>query len=227
LPGRTWKLSPSDLTFLWEDCRRCFYLKVVKGVRRPYGPMAKIFTLIDAEMKTYYSGRRTEDIADSLPPGFIEFGEKWVESRPFHPQDHDSACYFRGKFDIVARFDDDTYGVIDFKTSQRKAEHIPFYSRQLHAYARALEDPVPDRFSVSPISRLGLLVFEPSEYVQGKTGLVGFAGHASWLEVPRDDAAFEAFLAQALDLLARPEPPPANPECDWCNYRDWSRTSGL
>ena len=25
-----YKLSPSDLTFLWDECQRCFYLKVVR-----------------------------------------------------------------------------------------------------------------------------------------------------------------------------------------------------
>lgn len=227
MEAHTWKLNPSDLTFLWDDCRRCFYLKVVKGMPRPYGPMAKIFILIDREMKAYYSGKRTESIAEGLPPGVIEHSEKWVESRPFHPRDHESACYILGKFDTIVRFDDGTYGVIDFKTSQRKPEQIPFYSRQLHAYARALEDPVPGRFSVAPVARLGLLVFEPTQYTQGKTGLVGFAGRASWLEVPRDDEAFDLFLAQVLDLLALREPPRPHADCEWCKYRDWSRSSGL
>jgi hypothetical protein len=27
-----YKLSPSDLTFTYEGCKRCFYLKVVKGI---------------------------------------------------------------------------------------------------------------------------------------------------------------------------------------------------
>ena len=26
-----WALSPSDLAFLWDDCPRCFYLKVARN----------------------------------------------------------------------------------------------------------------------------------------------------------------------------------------------------
>ena len=223
---RTWKLSPSDLTFLWEECHRCFYLKVVRNFKRPRGPFPKIFTLIDGEMKAFYGGMRTESIADELPPGIIEHGEQWVECEPFHPSGHEHGCYLRGRFDTIARFDDGTYGVIDFKTSQRNSAHMPLYSRQLHSYARALEHPAPGRFSVGPISKLGLLVFDPSTYRQGNTGLVGFAGTITWIEVPRDDSAYEAFLSDVMDVLAGPEPPPAHPECEWCRYRDASRTTG-
>ena len=34
------RLSPSDFAFLWEQCKRCFYLKVVHGIRQPSMPMA-------------------------------------------------------------------------------------------------------------------------------------------------------------------------------------------
>jgi hypothetical protein len=54
------KLTPSDFAFLWEECKRCFYLKVVHGFQRPFGAFPKIFTIIDAQMKNYYSDMRTE-----------------------------------------------------------------------------------------------------------------------------------------------------------------------
>ena len=65
--GKNWTLSPSNFAFLWEECKRCFYLKIVSGVRRPGGPMPKIFTIIDAQMKgrflannSIFGGIRTE-----------------------------------------------------------------------------------------------------------------------------------------------------------------------
>ncbi|EKD87781.1 MAG: hypothetical protein ACD_35C00212G0001, partial [uncultured bacterium] len=30
-----YKLSPSQLTFAWDECPRCFYLDVVLGIKRP------------------------------------------------------------------------------------------------------------------------------------------------------------------------------------------------
>ena len=49
-----WILNPSDFAFLWEECKRCFYLKIVSGFRRPGGPMPKIFNIIDEQMKTHF-----------------------------------------------------------------------------------------------------------------------------------------------------------------------------
>jgi hypothetical protein len=219
MADRDWKLSPSDFAFFWEECKCCFYLKVARQFLRPRPIMPKIFTLIDSKMKDFYSGKRTEEIAIGAPRGVVIHGEKWVESQPIRIEGRSTTCHIRGKFDTIARFDDGTYGVIDFKTSQRNAEHISLYSRQLHAYAFALESPTPGNFGASPITQLGLLVFEPEKYAQSKTGCVGLAGRLSWISVPRDDAAFKHFLGDVLDLLEAPNPPPPNPTCDWCNYR--------
>ena len=49
-----WKLSPSELTFLWDECPRCFYLKVVHKFNRPWGAFPGIFSRIDKLMKDYY-----------------------------------------------------------------------------------------------------------------------------------------------------------------------------
>lgn len=189
--------------------------------------MPKVFNIIDSQMKKFYTGMRTEEIAEGVPPGVVMFDEKWVESTPIRIDGRSSTCYIKGKFDTIVQFDDGSYGVIDFKTAQRKSEHIPFYARQLHAYALALENPKMGNFGVSPVSRLGLLVFEPKKYAQGKTGLVGFAGNVSWIEVKRDDVSFRKFLGDVLDILELPEPPPHSPGCDWCKYRQETRSSGF
>jgi hypothetical protein len=221
-----WKLSPSDFAFLWEECKRCFYLKVVAGFGRPRGAMPRIFTVIDSRMKDFYAGMRTERMSPGLPPGVVEHGEKWVECRPISIAGRESTCYVKGKFDTVVRFDDGSYGVIDFKTSEQKPDSLRKYARQLHAYARALEDPAPGKLALSPVSRLGLLVFEPAVYAQTGTA-VDLSGSVAWVEIPRDDGGFMTFLGRVLDLLDQPEPPPANPKCEWCRYRETSRRSGL
>ena len=78
-----WKLSPSDLVFLYSECRRCFYLKVRGLVQRPRMPMPKIFTSIDAAMKNYLNGKRSDDLAAGIPTGVFEYSERWVQSVPF------------------------------------------------------------------------------------------------------------------------------------------------
>ena len=220
---QNWKLSPSDFAFLWEECQRCFYLKVVRQFYRPWSPMPKIFTKIDGIMKRYYTGKNTANITPALPPGVVEYSEHWVESMPITLPGYTSRCFIRGKFDTVVKFHDGTYGVIDFKTSESNSNYVPLYSRQLHAYAYALENAAPGNLHLSPITRLGLLCVEPTQMFNlGELGEGAYAykTNLTWVECPRDDEVFMAFLANILDVLDHPEPPRSSSDCSWCRYRD-------
>ena len=66
----------------------------------------------------------------------------------------------------MVSFDDGTYGVMDFKTSNPSSESAELYSRQLHAYAYALEHPAPGKLALSPVTKLGLLYFYPDSINQ-------------------------------------------------------------
>jgi hypothetical protein len=227
MKSHCWKLSPSDFAFLWEECKRCFYLKVVTGFLQPRPPMPKIFNLIDAKMKSCYANKRKQSIVPNLPPGVVEYGENWVESQAILLPNETATCFIRGRLDTVMKFDDGTYGVIDFKTSTRKAEHVSLYARQLHAYCYALEHPAPGNLGLSPVSRLGLLVFEPSSYVHSHGQEASLSGGLSWVEIPRDDQGFLDYLAEVLAVLEQPQAPGGSPSCEWCQYRDASRRTGL
>lgn len=58
------KLSPTKLN-LMEDCPRCFWLDVNKGIKRPGGPMAGVLSKMDSVIKHYFEKYRD---GDSLPP---------------------------------------------------------------------------------------------------------------------------------------------------------------
>jgi hypothetical protein len=53
-----YRLSPSDLTFLYDGCKRCFVLKVKHGVSQPSISLPSIFSLIAYLQKEHYSGKR-------------------------------------------------------------------------------------------------------------------------------------------------------------------------
>jgi hypothetical protein len=222
-PKNIFKLSPSDLTFLWDECPRCFYLKVARGFNRPATAFPSIFSKIDKLMKDFFTNQPTSEIARELPAGRVKFGEKWVFSQPISFPGNSIQVYIRGKFDTLVEFDDGTYGVIDFKTSEPKTSHIEFYGRQLHAYTYALEQSAPGKLSAGPISRMGLLVVSPAQMIRTQEGVIAYLGDVSWLEVPRDDAKFLGFLEKVVDLLALPEPPDAHPKCGFCGYRQAAR----
>jgi len=227
MPATPIKLSPSDLTFLWDECPRCFYLKYLHGISRPAAPFPSIFGAIDRLMKAQFAGRPTSDLDPSLPPGIVTISEKWVESLPISLPGHDLSCFLRGKIDAMIGFDDGSFGVVDFKTSEPKPAQIPFYSRQLHAYAYSLEHPAPSRLSCSPISRLGLYVETPHATLAATTSEISFHFRSTWLEVPYDISGFLDFMDKVLTLLALPEPPPAGKECNYCHYRQHARQHGM
>src|SRR5207249_9840180 len=99
--------------------------------------------------------------------------------------------------------------------------------RQLHAYAYALENPSPGQFALGPVSKLGLLVFEPSIFTNRNGGHASLGGGLSWIEIPRDDAFFFRFLDEVLSVLDQPSPPAGAPSCEWCQYRGISRRTAL
>jgi hypothetical protein len=222
--AQAFRLSPSDFGFMWNECKRCFYLKVARGFYRPFGAFPKIFQVIDRLMKEYYEGKEISALVPALPRGTVMAGEKQVESAPIEVPGHPGKCYIFGNFDTVVKFESGEYAVIDFKTTEIKADKAQLYSAQLHAYAHALENPAPGAMKLAPITRLGLLCVEPSQAGKSPEGLFTLKGKESWIEIPRNEAGFMKLIGEVLDVLALPEPPPPGEKCGWCAYREKSRT---
>jgi hypothetical protein len=214
----TYKLSPSDLTFAWDECRHCFYMKVKHGIA-PKTPFPGIFSRIAALTSGFYQGRSARELDPRLPEGVIAYREQFVRSVPLAVPGAVSDCYILGRFDAVIAFSDGTFGVVDYKTSEPKDEHAAFYSRQLTAYALALENPAPRALALSPVSRLGLFIVTPQRFERGGGDEMIFANGTLWVDVPRDDAAFLAFLGEVLAVLDLPQPPEPTETCGICQYR--------
>lgn len=217
------KLSPSDFAFLWQDCKTCFYLKVARRWERPRTIMPKIFNVIDNAMKKCFEGARTEALGLGLPPGVVRFGEKWVESDVVHHGPTDCYAYVRGKTDTILEFDDASFGVVDFKTSDTKEANVGIYGRQLHAYAEALNFPAEGKLKLTPTNKLGLIPFSPDTFLHVPNETAGslgqLVGNLSLIEIPYEPERFLEFLGEVITVLGGPRPPD-QPKCEWCIHRN-------
>lgn len=227
MTSNNWKLSPSDFAFLWEECKRCFYLKVARNFYRPRAPFPRVFGVIDRLINSHFNGKPSNQISNALPEGFIKYGESWVQSEPIHIPGRSSTCYIRGRFDSVLEFTDGGYGIIDFKTTSTSSEHIELYSRQLHSYAFALERPAHGYLALNPITRLGLVCVEPTRLFRDNAGVLFYGGEVEWKEMERNDLAFEQFLGEVIDVLDQDQPPSKTKACGFCKYRESGRQTGL
>ncbi len=219
-------ISPSDLTFLYGSCPLCFTLKVRHGVTQPSIPMPSIFSSIAEAQETFFTGKRTEEVLPSLPPGVIRFGEEKVRSVPLEFSGSGTPLVINGRFDSLVQLDDGNWALLDFKTGQPGEAMAAMYSRQLHAYVRAMEQAAEGFPSIKPITRLGLLSFVPEDVRQETPQRQLLGGSLEWTEVERDDAGFDAFLAEVAGVLDG-DPPDATEDCLWCSYRgDMRQLSG-
>ena len=213
-----YKLSPSDLTFLYDGCKRCFYLKMINGIFQPSIPLPSIFSQIAGLLKNYYDGKHTSELPIDLPPGIMSYGEQWVRSEIIRFPNHSNTCYINGRFDIAIKFEDATYVVIDFKTGNPNKEWVSLYGRQLCAYAYSLEHPAPNALALSPVMRLGLLYFYPSTISQQCIERLSYEAEITWIEVEKNEQNFLEFIDEVLYVLESPEAPECSPNCQWCNY---------
>ena len=206
----TYKLSPSDFAYLYEECKRCFYLKVKENIPRPSTPFPGVFTTLNSMVQTKLIGKNLITLSQDLPDCTVINQEVFVESKTIP----NTSCYIKGKYDLLGKNPDGTYTVVDLKISLPSEEKIEKYKTQLFSYKFALENPV----SSTPIkiTKMGLLIFYP-EYVDfiNETSKVNFP--PKWMEIPTDEKAFYNFIKEVDDLLEGPVPE-MNPSCKFCEY---------
>lgn len=219
---RHFKLSPSEFAYLWEECPRCYYETRHGLGRRPDTPFPAIFNRIEGPVCEHFDGRSPRSMSPDLPDGVLICRQKSVVSAPIRVPGHDTTISISGRIDAWARFNTGDFGVVDFKVAAHNEDQATRYARQLSAYALALEYPAAGTLPLSPVTRLGLFMFESRTLAD-----LTFQDHnwlllhmaPKWIGVERDDAAFLCFLSEVLDVLELPEPPEADPSCKFCAYR--------
>ena len=206
-----YKLSPSDFAYLYEECKLCYYLKVVHNIYQPSMPMPGVFSAINTQIQGSLVGKNLKSLSDTLPEGNIVSQEGWVESIVV-PQ---TSVYIKGKYDLLLENPDKTYSLIDLKISTPDDGKAEKYKTQLSAYKFALENP--RRGSAITISKTALLIFYP-ESVSFENGIAKLDFPPTWLEIKPDMDQFHGFMKEIDQFLKEPPPKESN-NCKWCNYR--------
>jgi hypothetical protein len=207
-------LSPSDFAFLWRDCRRCYWRKVVLGRPRPSGGLPGVFTTIDRLMKQWHADGGARRLAPNAPWSRLMGTDLRLQSRAITIDGLATGAVIDGRADAVVQWEDAAFGVIDYKTSGSGARAIGRYTEQLHGYAYAAERAAPRARTFVPVTRLALLVFEPTSFTDADDG-VQLGGRLAWHEIPRDMPRFEGFLREVLTVLNGAEPAPRE-GCAFC-----------
>jgi hypothetical protein len=213
---KTIKLSPSDFAFLYENCKRCFYLKAINDMYPPSTPMPRIFNAIDNQEKIAFQGALLSELAEGLPEGKIVSSDNWVTSTYVKYPELNYQQHIKGRLDSLMKMDDGSYQIIDFKTSN-VSDHNKLYRRQLHAYAYGLENPMNGHEKLDgPISGLGLIIFDPclGFSLDNNNGVL--KGTITWEPLPYTPDKFVTFMQQIANLLSKDEEPDFNPNCSYC-----------
>ena len=218
--NRLYKLSPSDFRYLLEDCKHCYYRKVIHGVQLPSIGLPGVFSKMNSLLQDTIQGKNLRDINSKLPSGIIKVKEGYIRSAPIPPTNN---CFISGRFDILSRLEDGSFALIDFKISDPKEEKVKKFKHQLHAYKFALENP--QYGEKKKVSKMGVVVVSP-ETIEFQDGHAVFKSKPAWFEIEENMDNFLDFITEVSGFLggALPEPTSA---CKWCVYREhFSADSG-
>ncbi len=212
---KLFRLSPSDFKYLWEECKHCYYRKVISGIRQPSIGIPSIFIKMSSILQNSLDGTNLHDLCSELPSGKFVLKEGYLKSSPIPKSD---LSYILGRFDLLIRFDDGTNGVIDVKVTEVKDEDLEKFDRQLHAYKFALENPADENYRrVDKVSKLGLLIVSPESINIDQDKLL-YSAKPVFKKIEIDMPKFFDFIHKVEKVLTGPIPPPSS-TCDWCKFR--------
>ena len=208
-------ISPSDLSFLWGECKRCMWLKYNKGLTRPgfmplVGPMSSF-------QEATYRNAPTSVIHKDMTAGSVTHWGESVESIPLVINGVESRWRIKGKYDIVASLDDGTHALIDCKvtTSEMKDDKVDLYWPQLESYAYALENPL--KGDPLKVSETGLLMWRVVGAQSDLTDAFAFTCDKEYLTAGRQPEKYQKFITKVIDMLDG-EIPESGEKCTTCKF---------
>ena len=201
-------ISPSDLTFSWDGCHRCLWIYYNHSLRVP--AFMPLVSDLAAMQEKYFAGKSSADLAPVIPAGKVESLGGWVKSTNIEVNGSKTKFAIRGKYDLLMKFEDGTYGIIDCKFQAKDSDKTDLYGPQLEAYAYSLENPAVG--AGQPVDSMGLLVWNP-DHAEAD----GFKIRQKYVPVPRDTVRFNALVEDLITMLEG-DIPNSGVDCPTCKF---------
>ena len=238
-----YKFAPSDVTF--ANCDRCYYLNKKFGIKYEK-PFPGVFSTLDVSQKKYFINKKTEDFVPQLPNGRFfttpssdlkkerkKEKKKEIEVENLELpgtiisqtlKDNKSRdFYLIGKPDLVIKFDEKGFGIMDFKTTTEE-DKTQGYRFQLEAYAQIFENPGELKSSktpkLAPITHLGLIQFTPKDIYKHDQVMFQQNFKINYYPLIRNEQTIADFynqITRLIDILEKIKTPDKNLECKICN----------
>ena len=202
-------LSPSSLNLL-KDCPRCFYLQVVKKIRRPSGPMSSIPIKMDSIIKKYFNAYRKKGILPPLIKGKIKGVLPLDMPKTLYYEDKNNGVRLKGLPDEYLQTEDKFIVPFDHKTKSKAPEEThSSYQLQLDCYTFLL------LMNGYKTKNFGYLAYYHPEHCEIHNGM---DVQVTIMKVKTDPERVRKALEKASQLLNR-KLPKVNGTCEYCKWK--------
>jgi hypothetical protein len=227
------KLSRTKLDLSLE-CPRCFYLDRRLGIARPSGPAFTLNSAVDALLKKEFDIHRAKDQAHPLMQSYQ------LDVKPFkHKLLEEWRNNFRGvqvlhqltNFLVFGAVDDiwvEPSGqviVVEYKSTSTEGEidlnsqYKQAFKRQVEIYQWLLRHSSELKKKVSDVAFF--------VYCNGRKDREAFDARLDFdielIAYKGDDSWVEGAIMKAYKILNSEQLPPANPTCEYCQYREMAK----
>ena len=216
-------LAPSELDYKAKKCHRCFYLEKNKKIATKAFP-PPVFSRFDVVQQAYYKDKNTSDLTKELPEGRI-MNKDELPGRVVSETLKDNKgrnFILGGRPDIVIKFDQGGYGIIDFKTTKISEDKSENYKHQLEAYAQIFSKPGATKSKktplLNPITHMGILQFDPSDIQSHNETSCDMRMNISFSPLKRNEKDFFKNITQIIDIINQSDVPDFTEDCNDCQF---------
>lgn len=222
--NKEYKISRSKIE-LFTECPRCFYLDVVKGLKRPPMPGFSLNSAVDELLKKEFdilrSEKKSHELMDKFKIKAIPYShpdlEEWRTNFTGVRYNHPSGLILFGAVDDLWINENKEIHVVDYKSTSTREEITlegPYkegYKRQIEIYQYLLQN------LGYKVSSIGYFVYANAkkdlekfdEKLVFEMQIISYQGDNSWVE---------GTIEKIINVLNAEEIPMPGQNCKHCGY---------